>query len=496
MTAGFGQGQTNPNMLRFERYLYIYAEIDCSSFGIFLYRDAGYSGIQRRDPPWVIFSAWDYNCQGSTDTSVTCIRAQLVDLGPGVVQDTFGGEGTGQKTYLVLPWSVNRTHALLLAASRRAGSPDGRDCSATAFYRSEAREAPWDVGGWAMLARMRFGCDDHPLAGAYSFVEDWTGNGRQRAAAYGPALFRAPGGEWTYAAQATFTHDIWWAECEAEAAACHRRRDGVWERTPSSAVTGAPRFKLVTGSVTLPCPTHAYGDVPAVDSAAWPEAPVFRGALPDGLQAGGDGGNSSSWSRSGGSFSGGDSGSISGSGGGSSGDIGSGGGGGGGSGSGGGSGGSGSNGDGGSGGRGGGGSGSGSGANATCPLPPAEVCCSHVVRDPAKTQSVRFGAGGHRAISSLSVWRVDGGGAGGLAVTVEVAAAGTSTGCTALPLAADLARPGWSSGPLVCGAGGDSVSLSFAGAGGAGSLGVRLCTVAAGASSVSAATLSVRASEL
>lgn len=128
----------------------------------------------------------------------------------------------------------------------------------TACYRRESPAAEGGVGPWATLATLRVGCAEHPLGGAYSFVEDYAGNGRQRAAAYGPALFRAPGGGWAYASRAAFTHDVWRAACEAKAAACHRRQDGVWERTASSAVTGTPRFKLLTGSALLPCPKHAY----------------------------------------------------------------------------------------------------------------------------------------------------------------------------------------------------------------------------------------------
>ena len=232
----------------------LFPNISCLIYHTPMFIRAGYSGIQRRDPPWVIFSTWDYNCMNSTDTSAACIRTEISVIGPNVSTDMFTSEGDGQQTYMVLPWTANRTHAFLLSASRRVPTPDGRDCELTAYYRSEAQPLGGIVDPWAKLATMRFGCSQHPLSGAYSFVEDFTANGRQRAAGFGPALFKEPGSGWVYGLPATFSDEWWWTECYAQPT-CLRRRDGLWESTPSSAATRVPRFKLVTGSVPLPCPT-------------------------------------------------------------------------------------------------------------------------------------------------------------------------------------------------------------------------------------------------
>lgn len=139
----------------------------------------------------------------------------------------------------------------------------------------------------------------------------------------------------------------------------------------------------------------------------------------------------------------------------------------------------------------------GGGGPSSCAPPPTETCCTRVLRDATKTLRVRFGPGGPRAISNLSVWALSESAAGAgsldaLEVTAEVATAGSSTGCLALPRAADPARPGWAAGQMVCGVGGDSVQLAFAGA--EGPLGVRLCTVAVGAADgpPAAASLAVR----
>lgn len=115
-------------------------------------------------------------------------------------------------------------------------------------------------------------------------MEDWTGNGQQRAASFGPALFRDPGGTWSYTTRAAFTYDSWWAECQADPG-CLSRRDGLWVYgTGASAITGLPGFMLITGSVRLPCSTSVDNYVPSEPGRSrWP-APDIRGFLPLALE--------------------------------------------------------------------------------------------------------------------------------------------------------------------------------------------------------------------
>lgn len=127
----------------------------------------GYSGIQRRDPPWIIFSAWDYGCvEGAATQPSGCKRAQVDALGPQTRSAGFGGEGTGAKTYIVKEWDSTRTHALLIAASRNRGDSSGRDCKASAYYRSESKTNLADVDPWLFVATLSFGCNSHPLQGS------------------------------------------------------------------------------------------------------------------------------------------------------------------------------------------------------------------------------------------------------------------------------------------------------------------------------------------
>lgn len=130
----------------------------------------GYSGIQRRDPPWLIFSAWDDQCvEGASAQPKEWlpVRAKVEELGPQSKRGGFGGEGTGHKTYIEKEWHKNRTHALLLSASRKVGSTEGRDCQVSAWYRSESKASLADVDPWLLVATIGFGCDAHPFLGAY-----------------------------------------------------------------------------------------------------------------------------------------------------------------------------------------------------------------------------------------------------------------------------------------------------------------------------------------
>jgi hypothetical protein len=116
-----------------------------------------------------------------------------------------------------------------------------------------------------------------------------------------------------------------------------------------------------------------------------------------------------------------------------------------------------------------------------------------VLEDPVDTLRVRFGAGHYRAVSSVAAWSSDGGGAvHAPSVSIRVGDARTAFGCLVLPLESDPARgAGWASGRLDCGARGEWVALSFPMS--VGAVGLRICTVAAGAGVPAApATLAVR----
>lgn len=245
----------------------------------------GYSGIQRRtrgttcQDPWIIFSVWDFGCkEGANPQPDSCVPAEVVDIGPETIKTGFGGEGTGRKTYIRKALSNDDRHAILIKTSRKIGQADRRDCTVAAWYRTERLDGS-AVDDWLYIGSFRFGCNSHPLQGSYSFVEDWTGNGHQRAAAFGPSMYSFDNGDsWEWSVRTAFTHDIWYEPCNKDTGDyedCDQRRDGYWIKTADN----IDRFKLVTGSVKLHCETHDYGHRPEVDHSVWEEADLV-GSLP------------------------------------------------------------------------------------------------------------------------------------------------------------------------------------------------------------------------
>jgi hypothetical protein len=86
--------------------------------------------------------------------------AQMQTLGS---QSQVVGDG---QVWVPMDWNGTRSHALLLAASRRLGSSpsaDGRarDCRVSAYYRSESKTSALDVDPWLLVATVDYVCDKH-----------------------------------------------------------------------------------------------------------------------------------------------------------------------------------------------------------------------------------------------------------------------------------------------------------------------------------------------
>jgi len=152
----------------------------------------GYFGIQVKSPSerWILFSVWDAD-NGAKTT--------LVKKGAGVVDNAFGGEGTGGQTYLVYNWAAGTTYRFITRAR-----PDGAgatDYSAW-FYAPE-------LASWRFIATWKRPAISTYLTGVHSFLENFidTNGYLERSAQYGNQWARSTSGTWTELTTARFTGD-------------------------------------------------------------------------------------------------------------------------------------------------------------------------------------------------------------------------------------------------------------------------------------------------
>ncbi len=152
----------------------------------------GYCGIQVNSETErrILFSVWDPETSGKTT---------LIKKGPEVVDNTFGGEGTGGQSYLIFPWKAGTTYRLLTRAM-----PDG----AGATLYSAWFFAP-EQGVWRFLATWKRPGISTYLKRCHSFLENFLDeNGHLgRTAYYGNQWSLSRGGTWTEATSGYFTGD-------------------------------------------------------------------------------------------------------------------------------------------------------------------------------------------------------------------------------------------------------------------------------------------------
>lgn len=153
--------------------------------------DGGYFGIQVNSATErrVLFSVWD----------PTVGKTTLVRKGAGVVDNTFGGEGTGGQSYLVFNWQAGSTYKFLTQ-----GKPDG--AGSTVF--SSWFFAP-ETGSWKFIATWKRPNTTSYLTGLYSFLENfnpeygWQG----RKAFYNNQWVKTVSGNWAEIVNTKFTAD-------------------------------------------------------------------------------------------------------------------------------------------------------------------------------------------------------------------------------------------------------------------------------------------------
>lgn len=154
--------------------------------------NGGYFGIQVNSPTErrVLFSIWDAD-NGAKTT--------LVRKGANVVDNAFGGEGTGGQSYLLYNWVAGNTYRFITRAT-----PDGAgatDFSAW-FYAPE-------TNAWRFIATWKRPATTTYHAGVYSFLENFidTKGYLERRVLFNNQWARSTSGAWTELLTARFTGD-------------------------------------------------------------------------------------------------------------------------------------------------------------------------------------------------------------------------------------------------------------------------------------------------
>ena len=152
----------------------------------------GYMGIQVKSPSerWILFSVWD------ADNSA---KTTLVSKGAGVVDNAFGGEGTGGQTYLSYNWAAGTTYRFITRA--RPDGNGGSDYSAWFF-------AP-ETGKWRYIATWKRPAISTYLTGVHSFLENFidTLGYTERRVQFGNQWARNSAGTWSEVTAGRFTGD-------------------------------------------------------------------------------------------------------------------------------------------------------------------------------------------------------------------------------------------------------------------------------------------------
>ena len=163
--------------------------------------NTGYFGMQQLGSPTnkvVIFSVWDPTKGDDANKVPLEQRVEVLYEGEGAKIRRFGGEGTGGQCLWPYLWETNETCKFVVRAT-----VDGDKTSyAGWFFDNHAKT-------WRHLVTFRTRTGGKPLAGYYSFIEDFrrdgTSAGEVRRARFGNGWVRGTKGEWVALNHATFT---------------------------------------------------------------------------------------------------------------------------------------------------------------------------------------------------------------------------------------------------------------------------------------------------
>lgn len=161
----------------------------------------GYFGMQVNSPTErrIIFSVWDAGNEAVSRSKVADEnRVALVAKGKDAFADSFGNEGTGGHSHLVVAWKTGEPLRFLVGCR-----PEGDKTLYAGYFK-----APGDKA-WRLVAAFRAPKDGKALRGLYSFSENFGGaNGQAwRESAFGNGWLGLADGSWAPVTKATFTTD-------------------------------------------------------------------------------------------------------------------------------------------------------------------------------------------------------------------------------------------------------------------------------------------------
>jgi hypothetical protein len=163
--------------------------------------NTGYFGLQQLDSTQekvVIFSVWDPTTGDDPNGVKGEDRVELLHEGEGVRIKRFGGEGTGGQCMAPFAWQLGETNRFVLR-----GEVQGQKTAYTAWVWRPDRQ------DWWQLATFRTRTGGRPLAGYYSFVEDFRRDKKSvhetRRARFGNGWVKTTKGDWLTLNRARFT---------------------------------------------------------------------------------------------------------------------------------------------------------------------------------------------------------------------------------------------------------------------------------------------------
>lgn len=163
--------------------------------------DKGYFGMQELGDgkKLVLFSVWD---SGQNDPKAVPEekRVQVIQKDEKTRIGRFGGEGSGGQAFFDFDWKPGQTYRFLVTATPK----EQRTEYAGYFYLPDEK-------AWKHLVTFSTLTGGKPLAGYYSFVEDFkrdkVSTTKVRKAHFGNGWVQAKGGEWAPVRKARFTAD-------------------------------------------------------------------------------------------------------------------------------------------------------------------------------------------------------------------------------------------------------------------------------------------------
>ncbi|MBB5350785.1 hypothetical protein HNR46_001019 [Haloferula luteola] len=165
----------------------------------------GYLGMQELADgrKVVLFSVWDSpdagNLTDRPEHTDPAKRTGVVQIGKGVREQRFGGEGTGSQSFFEYPWSLEKPVRFAVHSY-----PEGSLTTYTGFFYDDSRHQ------WQLMASFRTATRD-ALTGLYSFIEDFRRNQQsahqQRRAEFHQAWAQDLDGNWQPLLEAQFTAD-------------------------------------------------------------------------------------------------------------------------------------------------------------------------------------------------------------------------------------------------------------------------------------------------